>query len=92
MTSTRKENEVGTMNRKLKSMLAVSIVSFITAIMLVIIIPHLINLVQIQLHDSAFRFFLVKIYIYAIPLAYVLLGVSLIIIRNALVEDREAAI
>lgn len=75
---------------ELKSLKVISGVCFALGAILLLMIPKIFGLIRTYFHSGA-QFFTVAVYLYAIPLLFVLLGVSLIIIRKAILDDRFSA-
>lgn len=72
---------------QLRELVIVSIVSFVLAFTLLLLVPVMVRVVNPNDH-SGFAAFAVEVYVYAAPLAFALLGVSLLLVRNAILEDR----
>ena len=72
---------------QLRGLVVVSIVSFVIAFALLLFVPAMVRVVNPN-NQPGFGAFAVEIYVYAAPLAFTLLGVSLLMVRNAILEDR----
>lgn len=72
---------------ELKGVLVIAIASLIIASVLLSFAPAVLGLIR-QDVPSGLEYFPVAVYVYAAPVAFALLGISLLLIREAVVYDR----
>lgn len=72
---------------ELKGVLVIAIASLIIAFVLLLFAPSVLGLIR-QDVSTGLDYFPVAVYIYAAPVAFALLGISLLLVREAIVYDR----
>ena len=74
---------------ELKGVLAIAIASLIIAFVLLLFAPSVLGLIR-QDVPTGLDYFPVAVYVYAAPVAFALLGIGLLLVRDAIVYDRGA--